>query len=206
MSCFKAQNVFKVASDDCRAIQMSSLYVLFKICNITDSISSFALVYIPSACHAKTMSPVLIPCRELLPAVDVIEQRALINNYQSAAMEIEKLGIQAFCLEQMGQTKRAMTALRAVELQNLKQATVGGVTLTHNDPAPMKNLSPLCFGVDSLLLVVTLTHQTDLRLISLVAAVSCFLSQYKVIYTDTRCLHCRTLQRKMQIQCTQIFI
>lgn len=83
------------------------------------------------------MSPVLIPCRELLSAVDVIEQRPLISNYQSAAMVIEKLGIQAFCLEQVGQTKRAMTALRVLELQNLKQATVGGVTLTHNDPAPI---------------------------------------------------------------------
>lgn len=124
--------------------------------------------YIPFACHAKMMSTILIPCYELLSAVDVSvnEQRPLTINYQSAAMVIEKLGIQAFCLEQVGQTKRAMTALRVLELQNLKQATVGGVTLTHNDPAPMKNLSLLCFRVGSLLLVVTLTHQTDLRLIS----------------------------------------
>lgn len=116
---------------------MSSLYVYFKFYELSDSVPSFALFYIPSACQVKIMSPVLIPCRELLSAGDVIEQRPLISNYQSAAMVIEKLGIQAFCLEQVGQTKRAMTALRVLELQNLKQATVGGVTLAHNDPAPI---------------------------------------------------------------------
>lgn len=73
-------------------------------------------------------------------------------------MEIEKLTIQAFCLEQMGQTKRAMAALRVVEPQNLKQATVGGVILIHNDPAPTKNWSPLCFRVGFLFVVVTLTY------------------------------------------------
>lgn len=53
-----------------------------------------------------------------------------------------KISIQTFCLQQMGQTKEAMAGRWAVELQTSKQATVGGVTVIHNDPAPMKNLCP----------------------------------------------------------------
>lgn len=40
----------------------------------------------------------------------------------------------------MGQTKRGMAGLRVVGQQNVKQATVGGVTVIHNDAAPIKNL------------------------------------------------------------------
>lgn len=55
----------------------------------------------------------------------------------------------------MGQTKRATTGLRLVKLQNLKQATEGGVIVIPNDPAPIKNLSPLCFTVHFLFVSLT---------------------------------------------------
>lgn len=104
-------------------------------------------------------------------------------------MGIEKLTIQAFCLEQMGQTKRAMTTLRPVELQNLKQAMVGGVILIHNDPAaPTKNWSPLCFRVGFLFAVVTLTYLIAFSVVCWLL-VSWFLSQYKLKYIYSLNVH-----------------
>lgn len=78
-----------------------------------------------------------------------MQKKHHINNQQSqknCSCENIKPSIQAFCLGQMGQTKRAMTELWVVQQQSIKQATVGGVAVIHNDAAPMKNFFILFYS------------------------------------------------------------
>lgn len=83
----------------------------------------------------------------------------------------------------------AITGLRVVEPQNVKQATGGGVIAIHNDAAPMKNLSALCLTVGFLSVTISQTYLTALSVTRWSLCPG--LLSTETIWSNPKSKHCR---------------